>query len=307
MRLDHFLRQRLAHLSRQRIQQGIVNGFILLNGKKTKASQSVRPKDYITCYIPTPPERQDIKAEDMALDIMYEDRHLIVVNKEAGCVVHPAHKNWTGTLLNGLLHHLKEKKEAYPYLVHRLDKDTSGLLLVAKNEEALQGLWTQFYTHSISRQYAALVWGWPEKKTDTLNYALCRSPKDRTKICVTSEPEKGKQAITHYEVMERFSYTSFVGCRLETGRTHQIRAHFKHIGHPLFGDTTYGGDQPVKGPRTKSYMQFLHNAWALLPAQALHAKSLGFQHPLTKEKLFFESPLPKAFETLVEKWRKHAT
>lgn len=305
LRIDKFLCARLAHVSRHKVQQSIQHGLVKVNEQRPKASYKVRPKDQIQLYLPTPPTEKNILPEKMPLSIPYEDQALLIVNKPAGLVVHPAHGNWQGTLLNGLLYHLQAQKEAYPFLVHRLDKDTSGLLVVAKQEEAMCTLARQFFLHTAQRSYWALVWGHPEPPQGKIALPLQRSPKDRRLVCVSPAPTQGKHAITHYKLLQRYKHVSLLRCQLETGRTHQIRAHLKHIGHPLFNDLSYGGNKPLKGILTSSYKQFLHNCWQCLPHQALHAKELGFTHPTTQQSMHFDSPIPSALQTVINKWAKY--
>ena len=305
LRLDKFLCQRLPHVSRHQLQQSIRHGLVLINQQTTKPSYKVRPLDNIQVFVSHPPRDTRILPQRMDLSISYEDPFLLVLSKPAGLVVHPAHANWDGTLLNGLLHHLDNSEGTSPFLVHRIDKDTSGLLLVAKTEEAMCGLAKQFFVHSVERHYWALVWGHPSPSEATINLPLRRSLSDRRRISVSEDPTQGKQAITHYRTLQSYKYVSLLECRLQTGRTHQIRAHLKHIGHPLFNDAAYGGEKPLRGQMTSSYKQFLHNCWELLPHQALHAKSLGFTHPITTQQMYFESDLPPALEAVIQKWARY--
>lgn len=310
LRLDKFLMDRIANSTRNKIQNGITDGFVLVNGEKTKSNYKVRPGDAITVSLPEPPRDTDVVPEDIPLNIVYEDKDLLVVNKEAGMVVHPAYQNWSGTLVNALAYHFQnlpemEGNEGRPGLVHRIDKDTSGLLVIAKTEAAMSGLAKQFYDHSIERTYYALVWGIPDPERGTININLGRSLKDR-RITVPYEDETiGRNAITHYKVLKNFRYVSLVKCNLETGRTHQIRAHMKHIGHTLFNDSTYGGDKVLKGTQFSKYKSFVENCFKILPRQALHAKSLGFVHPVTKEFMQFDSELPSDFADVLDKWEHY--
>ncbi|MEQ8243789.1 MAG: RluA family pseudouridine synthase [Fulvivirga sp.] len=310
LRIDKFLMDRIANATRNKIQNGIADGFVDVNGSAIKANYKVKPGDVITVSMPEPPRDTDVVPENIPLNIVYEDKDLLVVNKEAGMVVHPAYQNWSGTLVNALTYHFQnlpemEGNEGRPGLVHRIDKDTSGLLVIAKSEAAMHGLAKQFYDHSIERTYYALVWGIPEPEKGTININLGRSLKDR-RITVAYEDETiGRNAITHYEVLKDFRYVSLVKCNLETGRTHQIRAHMKHIGHTLFNDATYGGDKLLKGTQFSKYKQFVDNCFKTIPRQALHAKSLGFIHPVTKEFMQFESELPEDFTNVIDKWEHY--
>ena len=308
-RLDRLLCEKLAGVSRNRVQAGIKQGNVRVNDKEVKASYQVRPLDTIKVLLPRPPRAKEILGEDIPLDIVYEDKHLVVVNKEAPMVVHPAHENWTGTLVHALLHHFGQLpsaagNEARPGLVHRIDKGTSGLLVVAKEEESLAHLARQFYHHTVGRRYVALVWGEVKEEKGTISVPLGRSKRDR-RVMVGYEEGQGKPSVTHYEVIKRLGYVTLVACQLETGRTHQIRAHMKHIGHPLFGDPRYGGDQVVLGPRFAKYVSFVQNSFNELPYQALHAQLLAFVHPSTGEKMRFEAPLPPAFAHVVERWERY--
>ncbi|GAA0891683.1 RluA family pseudouridine synthase [Fulvivirga kasyanovii] len=310
LRIDKFLMDRLPNVTRNKLQNAIKDGFVKVNNAEIKPNYKVRPDDVITIALPEPPRDTEVVPENIPLNIIYEDEDLLVVNKEAGMVVHPAYQNWTGTLVNALTYHfqnLPEMKgnEGRPGLVHRIDKDTSGLLVIAKSEAAMTGLAKQFYDHSIERTYLALVWGIPAEAKGTININLGRSLKDR-RVTVAYEDESiGRNAITHYEVLEDLRYVSLVKCNLETGRTHQIRAHMKHLGHPLFNDATYGGDKVLKGTPFSKYKSFVDNCFKVIPRQALHAKSLGFVHPVKKEFMQFESELPADFEAVLEKWRHY--
>lgn len=309
-RIDKFLLDRLPHTSRTKIQLAIDNQFILVNSSPTKASYKVRPHDNIQVVLPTPPHTQELLPEDIALDIVYEDEALLIVNKPAGMVVHPGYNNWTGTLVNALIYHFNNlpatSKADRPGLVHRIDKDTSGLLVIAKTEASLVALAKQFYDHSISRTYYALVWGEPAPTAGTIDINLERSLHDRRVVAPYTDPTKGKRAITHYQVINRLQHVSLIQCNLETGRTHQIRAHMKHLGHPIFGDATYGGQQIMKGEPFAKYKAFVENCWKLMPRQALHAYSLGFIHPTTQKYIYFEAPLPADFQSVLDKWMKYA-
>ncbi|ALI98760.1 RluA family pseudouridine synthase [Rufibacter tibetensis] len=310
LRLDKFLMDRLPNVTRNKLQDAIKAESVRINGKATKASYKVKPLDVITVTLATPPRDTDVVPEDIPLNIMYEDEELMMINKPAGMVVHPAYNNWSGTLVNGLVYYLQNlptsrNGEIRPGLVHRIDKDTSGLLVIAKTELAMAVLARQFFDHSIERTYYAIVWGVPDLQKGTIIGHIGRSLKDRKVMAVYPDGEFGKPAVTHYEVLESFTYCSLVKCNLETGRTHQIRAHMKYLGHPLFNDSTYGGDKIVKGQQTGSYKAFVQNTFDALPRQALHAKSLGFTHPTTGEFIFFESDLPDDFKAGLERWRQY--
>lgn len=309
LRIDQFLTNRLKNASRNRIQNAITAGHVLVNGKAIKANHKVKALSVITVELPEPPRDTTVYPEDIPIDIVYEDADLLIVNKEAGMVVHPGYNNYNGTLVNALAFHFDNLpclpgNAGRPGLVHRIDKDTSGLLLISKNQTAITHLAKQFYEHSIERKYIALVWGLlPE--TGTISGYIGRSPKNRQIMQVYDDETKGKWSVTHYKTLESLHYVSLIECQLETGRTHQIRAHFKHIGHPLFNDALYGGDKILKGAVFSKYKQFIDNCFSLLKGQALHAKSLGFVHPKTKENTHFESELPTAFAALLDKWRKY--
>ncbi|MEQ8927893.1 MAG: RluA family pseudouridine synthase [Fulvivirga sp.] len=310
LRIDKFLMDRIANSTRSKIQSGIADGFVEVNGEIVKSNYKVKPSDVITVSMPEPPRDTDVVPENIPLNIVYEDEHLLVVNKEAGMVVHPAYQNWTGTLVNALTYHFQnlpemQGNEGRPGLVHRIDKDTSGLLVIAKTEAAMNGLAKQFFDHSIERTYYALVWGIPKEEKGTININLGRSLKDRRVTVAYEDPEIGRHAITHYEVLKDLRYVSLIKCNLETGRTHQIRAHMKHIGHPLFNDATYGGDKLLKGTQFSKYKSFVDNCFKIIPRQALHAKSLGFIHPVTKKMMQFDSDLPQDFVAVIEKWEHY--
>lgn len=310
MRLDKFLSVRLPNTSRTKVQLGIETALITVNGKATKANYQIKPYDVVSVQLPHPPRNDEIIPQDIPLNIVYEDEVLLVVNKPAGMVVHPAYGNWDGTLVNALVFYLNRNlalgSEALrPGLVHRIDKDTSGLLLIAKEETAMMKLARQFFEHSVERTYQALVWGNPEPSSGTINQRLARSPRDRRLTEVTQNEEIGKHAITHFKTLEQFSFTSLLECKLETGRTHQIRAHLRWLGHPLFADEMYGGRQVVKGPGFSSYKAFVENAFRLCPRQALHAKTLGFRHPVSGEWLQFDSDLPEDMLAVNGKWRDY--
>lgn len=309
LRIDRFLMDRMPNATRTKIQAGIDAESVRVNDKPTKASYKIKPLDVITVSLPHPPRDTDIKPEAIPLNIVFEDDDLLVLNKPAGMVVHPAHGNWDGTLVNALVYHFQNlptsrNGEIRPGLVHRIDKDTSGLMVIAKTEYAMTHLARQFFEHSIERTYYALVWGLPNPADGTITGYIGRSVKDRKVQTIYDDESRGKWAVTHYRTLEPLRYLALVQCKLETGRTHQIRAHLKHIGHPLFGDAMYGGDRILRGNPVGSYKAFVENAFKLLPRQALHAKSLGFVHPRTKQHLQFDSALPDDFAAALEKWRK---
>jgi 23S rRNA pseudouridine1911/1915/1917 synthase len=309
LRMDKFLMGRLENVTRNRIQIATHAGNILVNGKAVKPNYRVKPNDVITIVLPQPPREFELVSENLPIHIVYEDNDVLLVNKEAGMVVHPGYANFTGTLVNALLFYFQENNYAegtYPYLVHRIDKDTSGILLVAKNELAQTRLARDFFEHSIARKYIALVWGDVAEDEGTIEGHIGRSAKDRRVMFVYPGGEYGKAAITHYKVIERFGYVTLLECRLETGRTHQIRAHMRFIGHPLFNDEKYGGNQILKGTTFTKYKQFVQNCFNLIPRQALHAKSLGFNHPITGKELFFDSELPEDMRAAIEKWKKYS-
>lgn len=308
MRLDRFLQLRLENISRTKIQAATKADCILVNGKAAKANYKVKPLDQISILLPEPPHEFEIIPENIPFHIVYEDEDLMVIDKQPGLVVHPGHGNYTGTLLNALVYYFqgktgKDGNPITPYLVHRIDKDTSGLLLIAKNEESQVQLAKQFFQHTIERKYNALVWGDFKEDSGTVTGNLARSLKDRRIMAVYEDPDKGKHAVTHYRVLERFGYVTLIECVLETGRTHQIRAHMKHIGHPLFNDEAYGGNLILKGTTFSKYRQFIENQFSLLPRQALHALILGFEHPTTHQHLHFESPLPDDLTAVLTRWR----
>jgi 23S rRNA pseudouridine1911/1915/1917 synthase len=310
LRIDKFLMHRIENASRNRIQNAIDLGNVLVNDKPVKPSYKVKPLDVISIVLPHPPRDTEVYPENIPLAIVYEDDDVLVVNKPAGLVVHPGYNNYTGTLVNGLVYHFQQLptlpgNDGRPGLVHRIDKDTSGLLLVSKNERAMNWLARQFFDHTITRKYIALAWG--DLEADgTISGYIGRSINDRRVMSIYDDPEKGKWSVTHYRVLERMGYVTLVECQLETGRTHQIRAHMRHIGHPLFSDAMYGGDKILKGTVFNKYKQFVENCFELMPRQALHAQTLGFLHPTLKKQLLFEAPLPVDFESVLEKWRRYA-
>ena len=310
LRIDKFLMHRVENASRNRIQNAIELGNVLVNDKTIKASYRVKPLDVISVVLPHPPRDTEVYPESIPLDIVYEDDDVLVVNKPAGMVVHPGYNNYTGTLVNALVYHFDQLpslpgNDGRPGLVHRIDKDTSGLLLISKNERAMTWLSRQFFEHTIIRKYLALVWGDLEQDGTVTGY-IGRSINDRRIMSIYDDPEKGKWSVTHYKVLERLGYVTLIECQLETGRTHQIRAHMKHIGHPLFSDASYGGDKICKGTVFSKYSQFVNNCFELMPRQALHAQTIGFLHPALKKVISFESPLPDDFKAALEKWKKYA-
>ena len=310
LRIDKYLIDRLTHISRNRIQLAAEANCILANGKAVKSNYRVKPLDVITIMMSRPRYEFEIIPENIPLDIVYEDDELLVVNKPSGLVVHPGHGNYQGTLINGLAYYFKDDSQYDPAdprlgLVHRIDKDTSGLLVIAKRPEAKTDLGLQFFNKTTQRKYVALVWGIPKETEGRIEGNIGRDPRDRMKMTVLSDKEQGKTAVTHYRVLEKLGYVSLVECRLETGRTHQIRVHMKHIGHPVFNDVRYGGDSAIKGVQSSKYKQFINNCFEICPRQALHAKTLGFIHPRTKEEKFFDSEIPSDMEQLLDKWRKY--
>lgn len=310
IRIDKFLMDRMMNVSRNRIQLAAEADCIHVNDKAVKSNYRVKPMDVITIMMSRPPYENEIIPENIPLNIVYEDEDLLVVNKPAGLVVHPGHGNYSGTLVNGLAYYLKDDPNYDPAdprlgLVHRIDKDTSGLLVVAKKPEAKTHLGLQFYQKTTQRKYVAMVWGILKEDTGRIEGHIGRDLRDRMQMAVFPDGEQGKEAVTHYQVIERLGYVTVVECRLETGRTHQIRAHMKYLGHPIFNDARYGGDQILKGQHFSKYKQFVQNCFATCPRQVLHAKTLGFIHPATGEELFFDSELPEDMQLLFEKWRNY--
>ncbi len=308
LRVDKFLTDRLERTSRNRVQQAADAGCVIVNGKPVKSSYKVKPGDTVSVVMDRPRYDYEIVAEDIPLDIVYEDDYVLVVNKPAGLVVHPGHGNWTGTLVNALAWHFRDNdnydvNDPRLGLVHRIDKDTSGLLVVAKTPEAKTDLGRQFFNKTTRREYVAMVWGSMPEPAGTITGNIGRNPKNALQMSVMQDPSKGKHAVTHYSVLEDFGYVSIVKCVLETGRTHQIRVHFQHQGHPLFNDERYGGDRVLKGTPTAKYKQFVENCFSLCPRQALHARTLGFRHPHTRQEMDFEAPVPRDMSELFEKWR----
>ncbi|HOS57600.1 MAG TPA: RluA family pseudouridine synthase [Bacteroidales bacterium] len=311
VRIDKYLLNLIPNTSRNKIQQAAKAECVIVNGKPVKQNYRVKPFDVISILMPYPPREIEIIPENIPLDIVYEDDDIIIINKNAGLVVHPGYGNYTGTLVNALTYYFLNKIDNQgnpinPLLVHRIDKDTSGLLLVAKSEYAQIKLANDFYHHTIHRKYYALVWGDFKEDEGTVTAHIGRNPKDRLVMTVFPDGESGKHAVTHYKVVERFGYVTLIECQLETGRTHQIRVHLKSIRHPLFNDATYGGDRILKGTTFTKYRQFIQNCFKLLPRQALHAKSLGFTHPITGKQLFFDSPLPEDMQAVIDKWRNYS-
>ncbi len=310
LRVDKFLFARLENTSRTRIRNAANAGNILVNNKPVKPNYRVKPGDLIQVVLPNPPREIELIPENIPLNIIYEDDDVIVVNKEAGMVVHPAYGNYTGTLVNALMWHFRDiplfqTGELRPGLVHRIDKNTSGLLVVAKNELSLNILSRQFYERTTDRKYIALVWGIPDPPEGSISGNVGRNIRDRKIMQVFPDGSQGKPAITHYSVIEDLGYVSLVECKLETGRTHQIRVHFSYIKHPLFNDEEYGGEKILRGTTFAKYQQFVRNCFAILPRQALHAKSLSFDHPVTGKRLSFDSELPDDMKELIEKWREY--
>lgn len=310
IRIDKFLNDKLEGVTRSKIQNGIDAGFVKVNDKTVKSNYRVHPADVITISLPKPPRDTDVKPENIQLNIVYEDDYLLIINKPPGMVVHPAYQNWSGTLVNALAYHFQQLptmpgNDGRPGLVHRIDKDTSGLLVIAKDEHTLTHLAKQFFDHSIERKYWAIVWGEPQPEAGTINVNLGRSLKDRRVTAAFPEGDFGRRAVTHYKTLKNLRYVSLIECKLETGRTHQIRAHMKYIGHPLFNDATYGGDQVVKGTVFSKYKQFVDNCFEVMPRQALHAKTLGFVHPHSGKFVQFESELPEDFVQLIDKWEHY--
>ena len=309
VRVDKFLMNRIENATRNKIQKAAKSGYIFSNENPVKQNYKVKPGDNIKVMFHHPPYENLIVGEKIDIDIIYEDNDILVVNKPPNQVVHPGHGNYNGTLLNGLIYHnenLPENRDGRPGLVHRIDKDTSGLLVVAKSDIALTKLSEQFFHKTIDRKYLAIVWGIPSPEQGTIDKYLSRDKKNRMIMSVPVEEDIGKRAITHYKVVEKLGYVSLVECELETGRTHQIRAHMKHIGNPIFNDQRYGGDKILKGTIFNKYKQFVENCFKLLPRQALHAKTLSFNHPRTNERLAFETELPNDFKSCFEKWKNYS-
>ena len=310
LRVDKFLVAHIDNTSRNRIQQAADAGCIIVNGKPVKSNYRVKPFDVVSLVMDRPRYELEIIPEDIPLDIVYEDDQLLVVNKPAGLVVHPGHGNYSGTLVNALAYHFRDNPDydvSDPRLglVHRIDKDTSGLLVVAKTPDAKTYLGRQFFNKTTHRQYVALVWGKFEEPGGTIEGNIGRNPKDRLQMTVFPDGDQGKHAVTHYRVIENLSHVALVECQLETGRTHQIRVHMRHIGYPLFSDERYGGDKPLRGIATAKYMQFVQNCFKICPRQALHAKTLGFVHPTTRQQMDFSCEIPADMTALIKKWEDY--
>lgn len=312
LRIDKFLVNRIEGATRNKVQQAINAGLVTVNGKEIRSNYKIKPLDSIIVFSDMSPEETDVVPEKMGLDIVYEDADLMIINKTAGMVVHPGSGNYSGTLLNGVAYYLQQQNPSLSEnvlprfgLVHRIDKNTSGLLVLAKNDKAMRHLAKQFFDHTIQRKYVALVWGDMANDKGTIVAHVGRNLRFRKLFEAYPDGDHGKDAITHYKVLERFGYVTLVECKLETGRTHQIRVHMKYIGHPLFSDDFYGGDKIVKGTVFTKYKQFVENCFQICPRQALHAKTLGFIHPSTDKEIFFEAPLPADMQQVIEKWRNY--
>jgi len=310
LRVDKFLMNFIEHATRTKIQKAANEGNVKVNGKKVKSNYKVKASDTVTVEYSTPKKKFELIPEDVPLNIMYEDDDLLIVNKDAGMVVHPGFGNYSGTLVNALAFHFKSLpnmgEEDRPGLVHRIDKNTSGILVIAKKEKSMTILAEKFAERALKRKYIALIWGDLKDDKGTISGHIGRSLKNRKVMSVFEDGEYGKHSVTHYKVLERFGYTTLVECKLETGRTHQIRVHFKYIGSPLFNDEEYGGNQILKGTTFTKYKQFVQNCFKICPRQALHAKSLAFSHPITGEAMRFDSEISKDMQVLIEKWRAYA-
>ncbi len=309
LRIDKFLMNLIPNATRNKIQNAATSGNIFVNNIPVKSNYKVKPLDVVRILLSHPPFENRVDPENIPLDIVYEDASLLLINKPAGLVVHPGHGNYTGTLVNALAYHFENlpmNSSERPGLVHRIDKDTTGLLVIAKTEAAMSHLAKQFEAKTSEREYIAMVWGNVKEDEGTIEGNIARHVKDRMQMAVFADPEIGKPAITHYKVLERFGYVTLVSCILETGRTHQIRVHMKHIGHPLFNDARYGGDLILKGTTFTKYKQFIDNCFKILPRQALHAKTLGFIHPISGEMLRFDTELPQDMKEVIEKWRGYS-
>lgn len=312
LRIDKFLMNRIENATRSKVQQSIEAGNVLVNGKQIKSNYKVKPADTLTVVFTHPPREIELIPENIPINIVYEDDNIVVVNKEPGMVVHPAYGNYRGTLVNALIYHFQQLPKAKgaefrPGLVHRIDKNTSGIMVMAKDELSMARMAKKFYDRVIDRLYVALVWGDPKEDAGTITGNIGRSLKDRKVMDVFPvDSEMGKHAVTHYKVLRRFGYVTLVECKLETGRTHQIRVHMKYAGHPLFNDEVYGGNRILKGTTFPKYKQFVENCFKLLPRHALHAKSLGFKHPITDKYIHFESELPDDMKAVLEKWENYS-
>lgn len=314
LRVDKFLFNRLVNTSRNRIQAAIEAGSVLVNKKTVKSSYKVKPGDVVSVVLAHPPREIELYADNIPLDVVYEDTDLFIINKQPGLVVHPAFGHYRGTLVNALVYRMYPElvdqpiaaDSVRPGLVHRIDKNTSGIIVIAKNEQALSNLAKQFFDRTTDRLYIALVWGDVKEDEGTITGNVGRSLADRKVMAVFPDGDLGKHAVTHYKVLERFGYVTLIQCKLETGRTHQIRIHMKHLGHPLFNDETYGGDRILKGTVFTKYKQYIENCFAMMPRHALHAKSLGFIHPRDGKPMHFDSELPEDFKSVLEKWRQYA-
>jgi len=311
LRIDKYLMHKIQNASRTKLQAAMRNNSVLVDDKPVKPNFKVKPNQEISIVLPYPPRDTTVHPEELDIEYVYQDDDLAIINKQSGIVVHPGLNNYTGTLLHGLLYDFNKTIlpdiKITPQLAHRIDKNTSGLLVVAKHEDCLAHLANQFYHHTIERKYLALVWGNFEEDHGTIEAPLARDNKDRRKRSVPANPELGKHAITHYKVLENFHFCSLIECKLETGRTHQIRAHMAHIGHPIFADERYGGDKIWKGSRHAKFKQFIDNCFKIIPRQALHAQVLGFEHPKTKKEVYFEAELPSDFTLVLEKIRDYVT
>ncbi len=312
LRIDKFLVNKLENASRSRIQAAAQAGNILVNSRQVKPNYKVKPGDSISIVLAYPPREYELIPEDIPLDIVYEDNDIAIVNKKAGMTVHPGISNYSGTLVNALSWYFKDlplfsSGEFRPGLVHRIDKNTSGLLVVAKNELSLNRLAKQFFDHTVDRRYQALVWGMPPDKEGTITGHIGRNPKNRTVMRVFPDGSQGKHAVTHYKVLKDLGYISLIECKLETGRTHQIRVHLRYIGHPLFNDSEYGGNAILRGTTFSKYKQFVENSFKIIPRQALHAKSLTITHPVSGERLYFDSELPADMKAIIKKWETYTS
>ncbi len=310
LRIDKFLMDRIENISRNRIQTAAKEDCVVVNGLPVKSNYRVKPGDTITIFSEQEPMELELIPEDIPLNVVYEDEEVLVINKQAGLVMHPGYGNYTGTLVNALMYHFRDvpmfhSGEARPGIVHRIDKNTSGLVVIAKNPTALANLSKQFFFRTTDRRYIAIVWGKPKEDSGTIVGNVGRNPKDRKQMYVFVNGEDGKHAVTHYRVLEDLGYVSVVECKLETGRTHQIRVHMQFLGHPLFNDNEYGGDQILRGTRFTKYKQFIENCFEMMPRHGLHAKTLAFDHPVSGERLSFESEIPDDMTNLMEKWRNY--